>query len=171
MSHAHIARLATAWVTGKSIKDIAKEFFAGSGTPTDAITNACKAIYRELVNSGPWDMAALSKLPTSGINFDKLSEDEKRRLNSLPAMIYHGVQTEEAILMRMNSVPRSVAEPLGKEFAAKIHAAPSEQTVTLAATFLRSLQDADWDRAAPKDSAMTGGDYREIWQKLSGETA
>lgn len=169
--HAQIAKLATAWVTGKSIKDIAKEFFSASGTPTDAVTDACRAIYRELVNSGPWGMAALSKLPSSGINFDKLSDDEKRRLNSLPAMIYHGVQTEEAILMRMNSVPRSVAESLGREFSVKTHAKPSEQNVTLAATFLRSLQDADWDRVRPKDAAMTGSDYREVWQRLSGETS
>ena len=50
----------------------------------------------------------------SGIDFDaKLSEADKRRLNSLPAMIYHGVSSEDAVLMRMNSAPRSAAEALG----------------------------------------------------------
>ena len=168
LSHAHIAKLATAWVTGKSIKELAKEFFANSTSPTEAITSVCKVIYKELVNSGPWGMAALSKLPTSGINFDALSEDEKRKINTVPAMIYYGVQTEEGILMPMNSVPRSVAEPLGREFVSKNKI--SEKTMTAAGSFLRSLGDAEWSRVLPSDSAMSGSDYREIWQRLSGET-
>lgn len=167
LSHQHIANITNAWVAGRSIQDIATEFFTDK-TGTEAITSACKAIYRSLANNGPWGLSALCKM--SGIDFDQLSPDEKRQINSLPAMIYHGVKTEAAVLMRMNSVPRSIAEPLGEEFERKAGAPANNQTVGVARDFLRTLSDGDWGRLAPKGAAMSGHDYREVWKRLSGET-
>lgn len=131
----HIANLTLSWVDGRSIQDIAKEFFEDK-SPTDAITSACKAIYKILVNNGAWGLSALSKI---GLDFDNLSVEERRRINSLPAMIYHGVKTEAAVLMRMNSVPRSIAEPLGEEFERNTGTPVGNQTVSIARDFLRTL--------------------------------
>ncbi|MGQ9652263.1 MAG: DEAD/DEAH box helicase, partial [Phycisphaerae bacterium] len=167
LTHQHIANITRAWVNGRSIQDIATEFFRDK-TGTEAITSACKAIYRALTNNGPWGLSALCKI--SGIDFDQLSPDEKRRINSLPAMIYHGVKTEAAVLMRMNSVPRSIAEPLGTEFERRTGVPAGNQTVGIAREFLRTLSDGDWGRLAPRGTAMSGRDYREIWGRLSGET-
>jgi hypothetical protein len=165
LSHKHIANIAVAWVEGKSIQEIAQSLFEGKSA-TDAITSACKAIYRVLTNNGAWGLSALSKI---GVDFDKLSEQEKRRINSLPAMIYHGVNTDAAVLMRMNSVPRSVAEPLGVEFERTTGTPASNQTLGMAREFLRALTPSDWGRLAPKGAAMTGNDYKEVWGRLSGE--
>ena len=49
----------------------------------------------------------------SGVDFDALSETERRRINALPAMIYHGVGSEDAVLMRMNGAPRSAVGSTG----------------------------------------------------------
>jgi len=166
LSHTHIANLTQAWVEGQPIQDIAREYFKNK-TDTQAITSTCKAIYKALTNNGPWGLSALCRL--SGIDFDKLTPEERRRINSMPAMIYHGVKTENAVLMRMNSVPRSIAEPLGTEFAQKVAAGSGTATVGTARQFLRSLTDRDWERAAPKNAAMSGGDYKEVWTRLSGE--
>ncbi len=167
LSHQHIANITRAWVDGRSIQEIATEFFSNK-KGTDAITSACKAIYKALTNNGPWGLSALCKI--SGIDFDQLSLDEKRRINSLPAMIYHGVKTEAAVLMRMNSVPRSIAEPLGAEFTRKMGSPAGSQTVGMAREFLRTLIDGDWGRLAPEGTAMSGRDYREVWGRLSGES-
>lgn len=167
LTHQHIANITRAWVGGRSIQEIAQEFFKDK-TDTDAITNACKAIYKVLTNNGPWGLSALCKI--SGIDFEQLSLEEKRRINSLPAMIYHGVKTEAAVLMRMNSVPRSIAELLGVEFEHKTGTPASNQTVGVAREFLRSLSEGDWGQVAPRGAAMSGRDYKEIWTKLSGET-
>ncbi len=167
MTHQRIAALTTAWVNGDSIRDIAKEFFADTDQ-TKALSEACKAIYRTLVNSGPWGLAALSKMPTSGIDFDNLPPDVKKRLNAIPSMIYHGVRTESAVLMRMNAVPRSIAEALGAKLQA---AGGGEQSVKSARDFLRSLNQAEWDTAVPVGASMSGSDYRRVWKQLSGELA
>ncbi|MEA1901217.1 MAG: hypothetical protein U9N47_10735 [Thermodesulfobacteriota bacterium] len=162
-----IGELTQAWMQGDSIHKIAESFFKGDQTKT--ITAACKAIYKNLANTGTWGLSALSKLPNSGIDFEKLSESERRRINTLPAMIYHGVKTEEAVLMRMNSAPRSVAERLGEEFKVTADEKTSEMSVSKARAFLKSMEKNDWARMRPKDAFLSGSDYKNVWELLSGE--
>ena len=106
-------------------------------------------------------------MPTSGLDFENMPEDVKRQINLLPSMIYHGVRSESGVLLRMNSVPRSVAEALGERYAT----ASDEGTMSVksAREFLKGLAESDWGSAAPKNSAMSGNDYREVWRQLSGE--
>jgi replicative superfamily II helicase len=165
IEHTQLAEITNSWVNGKSIEEIAREFFKGGENQTKALTAACRAIYRTLVNSGTWGVSALSRL--SGIDFDSLSEIEKSQINMLPAMIYHGVKTEEGVLLRMNSVPRSIAETLGNEF--KQTKKEELSTVQNARSFLKQSDIAVWEKAKPKDSALTGGEYKKVWQILSGE--
>lgn len=161
----HIAEITRDWVSGKSIHDIATAYFRGDGT--DAITTACKAIYKTLINNGPWGISGLSKM--SGIYFDSLSEEERRKINTLPAMIYHGVMTEEAVLMRMNSVPRSVAENLAADFKTRQEMNENHNRIQQAREYLRGLDVNDWERARPRGSYLSGLEYRSIWGLLSGE--
>ncbi len=162
------AEVTSAWVNGRTLPEIAREFFEGDN-PTNRLTDACRAIYKVLTNNGCWGLSALSKIPNSGLDFDALSEEQRQRINLLPAMIYHGVRTDAAVLMRMNSVPRSVAEPLGAAFEEATGQAALTQRSGRARDFLRSLDADDWERVVPLNSAMTGADYREVWCRLSGE--
>ena len=164
-----IANITVDWVNGVSLRKIAEKYFTSEKTDvTLAVSKACKAIYRHLCNSGPWGISALSKMPTSGLDFDSLPDDVSRQINSLPAMIYHGVNSEPAVLLRMNSVPRSVAEPLGEKFETE---SDDSRSVRSAREFLKTLSTSEWDAAKPKKSAMSGEDYRDIWHQLSGESA
>jgi replicative superfamily II helicase len=114
MKRQQLAAITRDWVDGKSIQDIARAYFSAERDQTQAITDACKAIYRNLINNGTWGLSALSRL--SGIDFDHLPDEQKRHINLLPAMIYHGVKTEEGVLMRMNGIPRSIAETMGVSY-------------------------------------------------------
>ena len=165
LKHSQISDITKAWVNGSSIEDIAKEFFKGGDDSTKAITATCKAIYKTLVNNGTWGISALSRL--SGIDFDKLSESEKRQINIIPAMIYHGVKTEEGVVLRMNSVPRSIAESLGQELKNENNGAPLN--VQDARSQLKSSSEELWEKAKPESSPLTGSEYKKVWQILSGE--
>ena len=55
----HIAEITQAWVSGKSIQDIAKAYFQEDENETKAITNACRAIYRNLVLAGTWGLSVI----------------------------------------------------------------------------------------------------------------
>ncbi|MBF0185915.1 MAG: DEAD/DEAH box helicase [Magnetococcales bacterium] len=165
--HQQLANITKDWVNGKSLQEIATSYFSEGEDPTKAFTDACRAIYRTIVNNGTWGLSALSRL--SGMNFEKMSAEEKRRINTLPAMIYHGVRTEEAVLMRMNSAPRSVAEPLGEAFKRKSGQGDGHLSVQSARNFIKSMDVADWDRVRPKKAALSGTGFKKIWGVLSGE--
>ncbi|MGP5039579.1 DEAD/DEAH box helicase [Corynebacterium variabile] len=163
------AKVAADWVAGVSIKSIAEQYFSDEGNPTDALTKATKAIYRNLATAGTWGISALSKLPTSGIDFENVNESDLRSINLLGAMLYHGVNTEAGVVMRMNSVPRTVANSLGAEFARDRESGtlrPSE-----AREFISQLTSADWGRHVPRGSNLAGADLRDLWQVLSGSAS
>jgi hypothetical protein len=162
------AEIVIDWVQGKSLRDIADSYFArADGDITRSLTDVCRVIYRHLSLTGTWGMSALSKMPTSGINYDQLPEDQRRRINLIGAMMYHGVSTEGGVLMRMASAPRSVADGLGASFVAQ--ASRDEQTPGGARRFLSAMSETDWSQARPEGVAMSGSDYRDVWRVLSGE--
>ncbi|MBS1954934.1 MAG: DEAD/DEAH box helicase [Cyanobacteria bacterium SZAS-4] len=160
--------VASDWVSGQSIETIAKKHFSkDNSVTTDAITLACQGIYRSIGNFGTWGISALSKIPNSGIDFKKLSPQQISTINQLPAMLYHGVKTSEAVLMRMNSVPRSIAENLGQQYQSETNGEMNSKTVH---DFISSLPSEKWGSARPLNATMSGDDYREIWKQLAGET-
>ncbi len=167
-----ISEITNDWVNGKGLEAIAREYFhSGNDDETDtaALTDACKAIYRTIVNSGTWGVSALSRV--SEVDFDTLSEADKRRINALPAMIYHGVSSEDAVLMRMNSAPRSVAEALGSLYREIYGEDERRYSVGKARQFLKGLALGDWDRVKPGGATLSGEGYKRIWEVLSGEAS
>lgn len=160
------ARIAADWVAGVSVREIAERYFGDAPDPTAALTSATRAIYRNLATAGTWGLSALSKLPTSGIDFDAIGEAELRNINLLGAMLYHGVNTEAGVVMRMSSVPRVAATSLGEAFVAD---RPAEEIrPAVARSFLSSLRDDQWAQHLPRDARLSGPDLSRLWRVLSG---
>ena len=166
--HTLLSDITRDWVNGKGLGDIARAYFSGDDNESDtkALTKACRAIYRAIVNHGTWGVSALSRM--TGVDFDSLTEVERRRINALPAMIYHGVRTEDAVLMRMNAAPRSAAEALGSIYRELFGDDENRYSVDKARNFLRELSSEDWNRVRPSDAALSGSGYKRIWEVLSG---
>ncbi len=165
-----LSEITNDWVNGKRLEAIAREYFTrekDDETGTGALTDACRAIYRTIVNSGTWGVSALSRV--SGIDFDTLSETDRRRINVLPAMIYHGVSSEDAVLMRMNSAPRSAAEALGSLYREVTGNDEQRYSVGKARCFLKRLGADDWDGVRPEGATLSGTGYKRVWEILSGE--
>jgi hypothetical protein len=166
--HTHLSNITRDWVNGVRLEDIAKTYFLQNKerSETEAFTDACKAIYRAIVNNGTWGVSALSRV--SRMNFEAMTEAERRRINALPAMIYHGVRTEDAVLMRMNSAPRSVAEKLGSFYRDAL-GDDGRYSVEKARLFLKSMSAREWDRARPVHASLSGAGYKRVWEILAGE--
>lgn len=166
--HERIARITRDWVNGKAIQDIAEQYFSkgNDADGTKALSDTCRAIYRSVVNSGTWGISALSQL---GLNLGELSEVDRRRINALPAMIYHGVNSEEAVLMRMNAAPRSIAKGLGRLYRNLTGEDESQYSVGSAREFLKQLDSEEWGRTRPANATLSGQGYKRIWGILSGE--
>jgi hypothetical protein len=108
----------------------------------------------------------LSKLPTSGIDFSEISESDLRQVNLLGAMLYHGVDSEAGVVMRMSAVPRVAAKSLGQEFAEG--RTETEMRPSFARIFLDALSGDDWGRHLPPGASMDGRDLSRLWRVLSG---
>lgn len=139
---------------------VRKYFAKDDRDATETLTKACQGIYRALANAGTWGLSALSRMVTSGLDFENMPDEQKRVINNLPAMLYHGVNSEAAVLMRTNAVPHNIAAGLGETFAAA-HSESDLHSVRSARSYLRTLSPADWQRAVPPHARMSGEDYRE----------
>ena len=166
LKHTKISGVTRDWINGAGIDEIATKHF-DQEDDTEALTSACLAIYRAIINSGTWGISALSRMPGM-IDYDELSEIELRRINSLPAMIYHGVRSEDAILMRMNSAPRSAAEALGRRYRDHTNGDEARYSVRKAREFLMDLNSDEWDRVRPPNATLSGAGYERVWKILSG---
>lgn len=165
----HLSNITRDWVNGAQLEDIARTYFAQDTdrSETKAFTDACKAIYRAIINNGTWGVSALSRV--SGMNFEDMAEAERRQINALPAMIYHGVRTEDAVLMRMNSAPRSAAEKIGALYRESTDNDEGRYSVGKARSFLKNMTTRDWNRARPENAPLSGTGYRRVWSILAGE--
>ncbi|SNX54500.1 DEAD/DEAH box helicase [Thermoanaerobacterium sp. RBIITD] len=161
-----LANITVDWVSGNDIEAIALKYFGGNSEKS--LTECCRAIFSKLLNTATWGLASLQKVSSLGAGFDKLPPEEQLRLKNLPAMIYYGVNTDEAILMRMNNVPRSIAPNLGY----KLKSASKDIykiTPSQAQKWLNELPDKEWHSAVAAGKALNGGEYKRVWQILNGE--
>lgn len=82
----------------------------------------------------------------------------------LPAMVFHGVRTREAITLRMLNVPRLAAECLAAQWRQSGAVSMQEADVWLAGT-----TDDQWAHAFPKGTPITGGECKMLWEVLEGK--
>ena len=71
--------------------------------------------------------------------------------------------------MRMNPAPRSVAERLGEELITSTGKSGGETSVNEVRDFLKGMDATDWGRVRPRTATLSGSDYKNIWELLSGE--
>jgi hypothetical protein len=164
-----LSRIICDWVQGRSLSDMAIEYFAtnssdaldssGAIDPVKAITRCCSRVFGRLTQTASWGLAALQPL-TFGDSFDSLSEEEQRTLRNLPARVYYGVNSDEAVALRVLGVPRTAAEPLSQQL--KID--PSEPLHEVRST-IKETGVETW-RAAMGDR---GSSYHRVWSIIEGE--
>jgi len=115
-------------------------------------------------------LAALQKMPTSGIDWDNLNDLEKKKMANLPAYLHYGVNTDEGVLMRKNNVPRSIANKLGDHYEQSL----GENNIFNLATsdiskWLKRQDIRVWNESIPSNSRLSGENYKKIWEKLNGK--
>ena len=152
LGHDALGRIISDWVSGKSIPYISRAHFGGAGVKQ--LPECVQAIYGKISQYAAWGLSAMRQAcrAEGGAN--------------LPAMVYYGVNSDEAVLMRMNSMPRSVSGAMGRAYAAEqniVGARPSDVR-----GWLNDLGDSGWDSAVPPYSRMPGSEYKQVWRRLAG---
>ena len=130
-------------------------------------------LYGRIVPRASWGLAGIQRIynrgkegaPTAG-------DDAGAATRNVPAMVYYGVDTDAAILMRMNSVPRSVAGIIGAAYAESLgnagrdlHSAGGREV----REWLSELGEDEWGRSGTCE--ITGSERKKVWHRLSGHAA
>lgn len=162
-----ISNLIINWVNGKNISQIANSLFPEEQDKNKAIESTTKWIYKAIANMTSWGIAAIQKMPTSGIDWDYLTDIEKKKMMNIPAYILYGVNTDEGVLMRKANVPRSIANNLGtvykQQFGDEIYNSKTSQVIE----WLNSQKIEVWEKVLPANSKLSGEEYVKIWKKLN----
>ena len=163
MNGDRLACMVRDWVSGASLPDMAQEYFAtkpdGSQVePTTALTDCCKNLFGRLTQTASWGLAALQTM-TFGDRFEQLPESEQQTLRNLPARVFYGVNTDEAIALRLLGVPRRAAQPLADTLG-EARRLPLPQL----RTHLAQTDSQVWLQAL----GGSGQDYFRIWKILEG---
>jgi len=168
LERASISKMMIDWVNGKSISFIANRYFSSETDQRIRIEKCTRAMYSHLANAATWGLAAIQKMPNSGADWTNLNEIEKKRMANLPALLHYGVNTDEAVLMRKNCIPRSIAKRVGELYNASVGGNIFGSGSSEISSWLRSLDYTTWESVRPPNSKMTGKDYKNIWEKLNG---
>ena len=159
-----LARMVSDWVNGASLTEMTEEYFstAADGTPLDpvtAMTECCQNLFGRLTQTASWGLAALQTL-TLGASVERLPEEEQQTLRNLPARVFYGVNSDDAIALRLLGVPRGAAQPLANVLNRQ---GPQVSLQDLRTTLTRG--DARlWDQAL----GPSGSDYLAVWNILEG---
>ena len=154
-----LAQIICDWVGGRSLAEMAKDYFSvGLETRTDssdaaAMTRCCQTIFQRLTQTASWGIAALQSL-TIGSSLEKLAESERRSIRNLPARVYYGVNSDEAVAMRVLGVPRTAAERLARQ----LDVSASEPLHRLR-TRVSNADTSQWTAALGE----VGASYRRVW--------
>jgi hypothetical protein len=141
------------WVNGVSIPELARKYFQKEGqTDANAITHCGQNLFGKLTQTTSWGLGAL--LSITG------SELEDEHIKNLPSRAFYGVNSDEAIVMRLLGIPRLAASSMARMYPI-VENTPLPQIRAK----LLSLQDSDWQKALGESGSI----YKKVWRILEGE--
>lgn len=157
-----MGRLVTEWMRGANLYDIAKNVLGADDSKS--ISKCVRIIYSKVSNSASWGLSAMLKVPSG--EAPNMTERGQYATN-LPAKVYYGVDTDAGVMMRLNSVPRSIAKTMGRSYESE-RGTVRESTPGQVREWIAGLDDYMWDAVAGS-SRLAGAEYKKIWERLSGE--
>ena len=144
------------WVNGASVPDIAKQYFQrDKDGDMQAITKCGQNLFGNLAQTAAWGLGALLSITGS-----RLTEEQMKPLKNLPSWVYYGVNSDEAIALRLLGVPRSAATRLAGSMGNLL-----DQPLANVRSQLGNMDEKAWGQALGERG---GGIYRKVWRVLEG---
>lgn len=144
------------WVNGKSIENIAGNYFKTEDINMDeAITKCGQSLYGKITQTASWGLSALLS-STVG----EVEEDEFKELSNLPARVYYGVNSDEAMILRLAGVPRIASNELSKVLINL-----KRESIINVRHVLKSNGQDLWKEAMGNEQ---GDVYYKVWSILEG---
>ncbi len=150
-----VANVLIGWVKGENLFNISSyhQTFANIASESDRINKFIKYINDSRFKAS-WGLSALEGI-VNGSEFD-IKEN-----SFVPSLVYFGVDNKDALLMRMAGIPRRLAFTLTPIIDQSKPTSLKEIRSTI-----KSLTNQDWDNLAPKNSKLSGQEWKRISEIL-----
>lgn len=150
-----LARILKDWVKGASIESIARTYFMDDDNYVEAVTKCGQNLSSKLTQTTAWGLGALLAITGSDLPDDRLDE-----VRNLPSQVFYGVNSDEAITLRLLGIPRMAALQIARN-QPDLAAGP----IASVRSRLRSLSELEWRSAFGSSDADV---YRKTWRVLEG---
>lgn len=112
-----LSRVVKDWVAGSPLAEMASNYFASDENgkhrdPTRSLTVCCQRLFSSILPTVSWGLSALQALNLAGHDGDV---DPGAR--DVPSFVYYGVNSREAVALRLFGVPRGAASALATALA------------------------------------------------------
>ncbi|WP_328223309.1 DEAD/DEAH box helicase [Streptomyces sp. NBC_00310] len=142
------------WVSGKTLPEIADSWFSHVDNP---LTKAGRYLFREVAGYLPWGIGALQLIELAGSNSEAASA-----AFHVPAMAFYGVNSIDALPLRMVGVPRAAAKNFGAQ-------APRFASFQEARAWVAMQPPEAW--ANPSGRNFSPDTLKTVWEAVGGSTA
>ncbi|MBK6733137.1 MAG: DEAD/DEAH box helicase [bacterium] len=162
-----LSRIICDWVQGRPLTEMANDYFGqpdqeeandAKADAVKAMTKCCQSVFGRLTQTASWGLSALQSL-TLGDALDEMSALEQRSLRNLPARVYYGVNTDEAVALRLLGVPRTAAPALARHLGVT-----AVEPLHRVRGRLRAADVGEWTKAM----GARGASYHRVWSIMEG---
>jgi hypothetical protein len=131
------------------------------------IQEMTRYLHSNLLIKASWGLGALQTVTVPAADEESGNGDAPARENAtyVPSMTYFGVDTKEAVWMRMVGMPRPVARSFGQAWRYGNNGEP--QSHQHLRSWIDQMSPDQWDSALPTNVSITGSDLKTIWQHLA----
>jgi hypothetical protein len=152
-----IAEILCSWIRGVSIEEMVARFAPGKNGEMKP-AEFTSYLYSLLTQNASWGMGALQRVAWAGTTHKDYGDAAY-----VPSMVYYGVDTREAIWMRMIGLPRESAGRAAAVWRRKNRSHPESYAELRG--FVSGLTADEWDQHGG-ESAITGEQMKLLWREL-----
>jgi hypothetical protein len=147
-----IANIITGWVNGENVSKLSSihPYYKNETDNGKRMNEFVKYLSSTLFKSS-WGLSALEGIVRS--NNEDIAEN-----SHIPSMVYYGVNSKNAVAMRMMGAPRSIANNIAE--VAFDNKEPS--SFNDVRKRIISLSNAEWEAIKPKHSSLSGEEWKTI---------
>lgn len=156
-----VAKIIRDWVQGAPLSELAEKYWKKDEDPERKLSNFSKYLHSQLLMRASWGIGALQD-----VSLERKEDRESGPSAYVPSMIYFGVNTPEAVWLRMAGVPRVVAGGLADNWKSEGLGEP--RNFDEIRSWVASLSDKAWQNSIPPQTDLTPDDMRVIWLSISG---
>lgn len=114
-----LSKVVKDWVAGMSLSDLAESHFSQAPdgrarNHTESLTRCCQKLFGSILPTVSWGLSALQALTMAGRSDDPIREGSR----DVPSYVFYGVDTREAVALRLFGVPRAAAIALARNYGA-----------------------------------------------------